>query len=200
MSSTTPAPNAHSRPVGPRVHAGNAGSCPPAPALSALKQSDRLRVIDLGDIDTARLRIPGASAGFDDNLYRWTNTIAQAVSTRTRPPLGAEEVANAAIAFSFCAGIGLSVIHTATGDELIKGMRIRGLSLRTLTLAKAKIASACGGDHLTAVQAARIVDTCARQVGVAVIISSLRIRPRMLATANDYATPLNDTQPERLTS
>jgi hypothetical protein len=136
------------------------------------------------DVDTGQLRIPGAGLGFNPVLYKWASVIARVIACQDRPPLSAAEVTNAAIAFSFCAGVGLSVVDTMTGSEVITGVRIRGLSLRTLVIAKAKIATACGGEDLSAGSAARIVDECARKVGVAIIVSALRTRSRGVPTAN----------------
>jgi hypothetical protein len=128
-------------------------------------------------LDTDKFRIPGAGAGFDPTLYDWSSAIARSVIRRDRPPLSVSELANVAIALSFCAGVGLSVIDTRADVELITGIRIRGLSLRTLILAKAKIATACGGEALSATKAANIVDQCARVAGVAVVVAALRVPP-----------------------
>jgi hypothetical protein len=129
-------------------------------------------------IDTGRLRIPGAELGLDPKLYKWIAVIGRTTSGNEFRYLTDEEVANAAIALSFCAGLGLSVIDTANGSELITGIRIRGLSLRTLTLAKAKIANAVGADRMPAAAAARLVDDCGRAVGISVVISAMRQTPR----------------------
>jgi hypothetical protein len=133
--------------------------------------------VDSEGLDTDKFRIPGAGVGFDPILYDWSSGVARSVVRHNRPPLNASELANVAIALSFCAGVGISVVDTRADVELITGVRIRGLSLRTLILAKAKIATACGGEALSATRAANVVDQCAREAGVAMVVASLRVPP-----------------------